>query len=390
MTRSCPRFNFIPATLTVLAITAVTGLSGCGETRIDTSYGRITGSSVNGTGVFAQLLRDRGHEVRAARRLNEELADWADTIVRFAPVPGAIPREEADWYLDWQFQASGRRLIYVCRDGSAEAEYWKAALASLPADASQAQRERIEQMLSQAGDWGSELPPPGFEAADAEVWFRLDDSQGSSSLTSTLSGPWAEGIDPVQAALPLHRAPELSSPSEAALLTGDDDRILVMDWSWEDPDEDQEPSAVLVVANGSFLLNAAVVPHARRSLTTRVADWIGSTPRNVAFVEGSFLLGTESAMPTPWQVIRQVPELGMVAAHFMALALVAALAHSVILGRPRPAPAPGTDRPRAHAEALGALLARMGSDRAARSLLATYRRWRRPLSQGSSPSSGNP
>ncbi|WP_161602310.1 DUF4350 domain-containing protein [Tautonia marina] len=360
-------------------------VSGCAETQIDTTYGRIAGRSVNGTGVFASLLRDEGHEVRAARRLNEELGDWAETIVRFLPEPGIVSQEEADWYFDWQMEGDGRRLILVCRDGSAEAEYWQGALEALPEDAPEQQRDRIEEKLTRASDWGSEGPPPGFQAADPDYWFRFDEETGGADPSVSLGGPWSEGIDPKAAALPLHRALEVSSPAEAALLTGDDDRVIVMDWSWDDPIDGGDPSAVLVVANGSFLLNAAVVPHARRPLTMKVAEWVGSTPRKVAFVEGSFLLGAESSMPTPWQVIRQVPELGIVAGHFLMLALIAALAHAVILGRPRAAPFSGADRPRMHAEALGNLLSRIGSDRAARSLLTTYRRWRRPQAHDDHP-----
>jgi hypothetical protein len=360
------------------ALVALVLVSGCGETQIDTTYGRIAGRSVNGTGVFASLLRDRGHEVRAARRLNEELGDWAETIVRFLPEPGGVAQEEADWYFDWQMSGYGRRLILVCRDGGAEAEYWQAALDALPQDAPESQRDRIEDKLMRAPDWGSEGTPPGFQAADPDFWFRFDEEIGGAGPTTTLGGPWAEGVEPGAAALPLHRALEISSPAEVPLLTGDDDRVIVMDWSWDEAIEDGDPSAVLVVANGSFLLNAAVVPHARRPLTVKVADWVGSSPRKVAFVEGSFLLGGESSMPTPLQVIRQVPELGIVAGHFLMLALIAALAHAVILGRPRAAPSSGADQPRMHAEALGNLLSRIGSDRAARSLLTTYRRWRRP------------
>ncbi|WP_169976066.1 DUF4350 domain-containing protein [Tautonia rosea] len=362
----------------ILALGLLSVGSGCGETRIDTTYGRIAGRSVNGTGVFASLLRDQGHEVRAARRLNEELGAWAETIVRFLPEPGIVGQEEADWYFDWQMGGYGRRLILVCRDGSAEAEYWQSALKGLPEDAPEHQRDRIEEKLTRAPDWESEGPPPGFQTADPDYWFRFDEQIGGAGPNGNLGGPWGEGIDPKAAALPLNRALEVSSPAETALLTGDDDRVIVMDWSWDDPIEDGDPSAVLVVANGSFLLNAAIVPHARRPLTMKVADWVGSSPRNVAFVEGSFLLGADSSMPTPWRVIRQVPELGMVAVHFMMLALIAALAHAVILGRPRAAPASGADRPRMHAEALGNLLSRIGSERAARSLLTTYRRWRRP------------
>lgn len=368
----------------LVALAAVASLSGCGGTEIDTTYGLTRGKSVNGTGAFAELLRLRGHEVRTARRLNDELGEWADTLVRFAPYSGPIEREEAGWYLDWQLSQPGRRLIFVCRDGGAEAEYWAAALASLPPDAPPEQRDRIEAKLDQASGWGSQLAPPGTEPADPDAWFGQDASGGMTPACSTLEGPWAEGVDPASAEIPVSRALDSVSEVEVPLLLGDG-RVLVMDWVWEMEAGGEEPSAVLVVANGSFLLNAAMVPPARRPLASRAADWAGDEPRNVAFVEGSFLLGDETPMPTPWDVIRQIPELGMVAGHFMALALVAALSRAVILGRPRPAPDSGADRPRAHAEALGDLMARVGGDRAARAILSSYRRWRRPRTHPDDP-----
>ena len=46
------------------------------------------GDQLERTSVFAGMLRDRGHEVRTAIRLSDELADWAEGIVRFAPYPG--------------------------------------------------------------------------------------------------------------------------------------------------------------------------------------------------------------------------------------------------------------------------------------------------------------
>ena len=99
------------------------------------------------------MLRDRGHEVRAARRLSDELADWADTIVRFAPEAGPIDEIESEWYLDWQFGDDDRRLLYVCRDGEATAEFWRGVLDALPSDAPEDQRSRIEAKRDVAADW---------------------------------------------------------------------------------------------------------------------------------------------------------------------------------------------------------------------------------------------
>lgn len=67
------------------------GVSGCGSD-LDATYGKSRGTSLNGTSVLARMLRDSGHEVRTAIRLNDELADWAEGIVRFAPYPGPPAR----------------------------------------------------------------------------------------------------------------------------------------------------------------------------------------------------------------------------------------------------------------------------------------------------------
>ena len=72
-----------------LAATLLVGfaISGCGP-GVDTGYGRARSQSINGTSVFADLFRERGHQVRSAVRLSDELREWADGIVRFAQTPG--------------------------------------------------------------------------------------------------------------------------------------------------------------------------------------------------------------------------------------------------------------------------------------------------------------
>src|SRR3954468_24506624 len=89
---------------------AFLGLSGCGQGP-ETTYGSMRGSSLNGTGAFAALLRQQGHTVRTAWRLTDELAEWADVVVRFAVAPGAPDRDEADWYEGWLESVPDRSLV---------------------------------------------------------------------------------------------------------------------------------------------------------------------------------------------------------------------------------------------------------------------------------------
>ena len=129
-----------PAAILLLVVGLASG--GCTSPGVETEYGRSRGPSVNGTAVLADLFREQGHTVRATVRLNDNLAEATDTIVRFAPYPGPPGREEAAWYADWLEAKSDRRLIYVPCDFDAEHEYWSEVLARLPKDADPRLREQ--------------------------------------------------------------------------------------------------------------------------------------------------------------------------------------------------------------------------------------------------------
>lgn len=149
----------VVATL-LLAVVGVSILRGAGSSSaLDSSYGRSMGSSVNGTGVLTKLLQNQGHEVRIAWQLTDNLAGWADVIVRFAFVPGPPDEDEADWYQDWLDGRPRRALVYVVRDYDAGEDYWKLVLDQLgdPADADAAARPKRTLRKLEAGCRG--CPP---------------------------------------------------------------------------------------------------------------------------------------------------------------------------------------------------------------------------------------
>ena len=349
-------------------------LSGCGE-RLDTSYGRMRSSSVNGTGAFAALLRERGHETRTYSRLGTRIEDWADAIVRFASTPGAPDKEEAEWYDHWLNSAPGRAVIYVPRDFDATHEYWSRALDELPRDAAPRLVERVTEAKDKSANWAKQLAPHATKHADPESWFATEDAQGGGgtvTVCSKLEGPWAAGLDATKVAIPRHETLKLET--ERLLLSGDG-KPLVMDWV------SHTESRVLAVANGAFLLNEPMTRRERAVLAGKVANWLDSkgesftndgtsrppTGRHIAFVEGRFVTVDKRVVTD--KDYRLEIQLGL-------LGLAACLAVAPRLGRPRPEPPSGADRPVAHAEALGALLARTGKASEARSLLENYRRWR--------------
>jgi len=353
----------------LVLLAAVLAPIGCAPTEVDTAYGWSRGGSINGTSALAELIRDRGHEVRSAVRLTETLGRWADVLVRFSPHPGPPARDESRWLLDWLAAGSGRKIVYVPRDFDAQSEFWGRMMAAQPSGTPAEAIEPLRRRRDASQDWAADLPPQPKTPAPPEEWFAVAPGPSAPATSATLGGPWAEGVDAGAAAVSRHEA---FRPDEEEVLLVGDGRVLAMDWTTPGG------GAVLAVANGSFLLNAALLNRARRPLALRAVDWIGEGPRHVAFVDGpNVLAGDEPPSSSPLHLF-QVAPFGWVAAHLAAFGVLFCLALATTLGRPRPAPAAEVDRPSAHPEALGALLARTGRADAARALLEAYRRWRHP------------
>jgi hypothetical protein len=343
------------------------GLGGCARGP-ETEYGASRGASLNGSSAFAAMLRAEGHEVQTALKLNDHVASWAEGIVRFATYPGAPDRAEAQWYREWLDANPRRWLIYVVRDFDTVAEYWGQVRDGLPGQ-EESLRAEATRLLDEAVDWVRRLPSKRQETADPRGWFGTAAAFDPPQVCSRLSGDWSQGIDPAGAGLTLHEA--LEAPSAEVLLRGDDRPFVVQGSS-------AGASRYLAIANGSFLLNEALVNPARRAMAERVLNWAGEDPCRVALVEGSFVLGGPGAPPSFIELLERLPVVRWVAAQMGLAGLLAALARAPRLGRPRDEPPSGADRPAAHAEALGALLARVGDAQAARALLETYRQWRHP------------
>jgi len=279
----------LAAALVLALVVVVVALArGSGNAHsLESGYGSSMGSSVNGTGAFAALLRKQGHNVRTAWRLTAELAGWADVIVRFAFAPGPPDREEARWYDDWLESRPERALVYVVRDYDAQEEYWKLVLDQLSGSPDEERRKQAESNRNRARSWVARLPDKEEKAAGPESWFAVGRAADPPRRCKSLGGPWAENVDAASAGLTVHEP--LKAGQDEVLLTGDGE-VLALEW------EVDRGSRVLAIANGSFLLNLPLVNPARRPLAGRVAEWIGAEPRRVAFVEGPLLLG-ESELP---------------------------------------------------------------------------------------------
>jgi hypothetical protein len=354
--------------LAARATMLVLGFTGCGA-GLDTTYGKGRGTSLNGTAVFAQMLRDRGHEVRTAIRLTDGLADWASEIVRFAPHPGPPSQDEAAWYRNWLAADGERKLIYVVRDFDTVADYWAGVRDGLGNSSETGRREQAEKEMTKAADWVAKLPAKPKTPANSRDWFDSDTGWNPPRVCTKLSGPWADRIDAGAARLTVH---EPLKTSRSFVLLEEDGKPLVVE-------KMIGRGKALLLANGSFLLNEALVNPARRPLAERVVEWAdGDDLQQVAFVEGPFVLQGEAGNLTIWALMERIASLRWVLIQVGIAALLAALARAPRLGRPRPDPPSGADRPAEHALALGTLLARAKAVDEARDLLDRYRRWRYP------------
>ena len=386
-----PRSRTNPRRSLLVLILISLAMAGCDGTNVQTTYGRSRGQSINGTNALADLIRQRGHTVRAAVRYNEVLANWADVLVRFAPYPGPPSEEEAEWLTGWLGSGPDRKLVYVVRDYDTGPEFWTRMLAALPPSGMDTERSRIKTQQAQSRGWVTSLPQRAKQPAERDYWFATAPGEPvrpfQVTTCQTLSGAWSEGIDAQAAALPVHDAIQADNNEE--VLLDSDGKKLVIRWTYREFANSDE-GQVLVLANGSFLLNAGLLNQARRPLALRVADWVGEEPTHVAFVEGSNVLSDDGpGTASPFHLLTVTP-FNWIGAHLGAFGLLFALALAATLGRPRPEPASAIERTSEHPIALGSILARTTQAAHARELLNRYRQWRHPAGSSDPARSTSP
>jgi hypothetical protein len=269
--------------------------AGC-SSDIDTVYGQRQGmgasKSVNGTAVLADMFQGAGHRVFSWSALSPCLQNQADCIVWFPndfepPSPGV-----RRWMEEWLEAKPDRTLIYVGRDFDAEIGYWERVLPNAPPAQEKLVKNRLEDAKSdfatarrhEATTTNDKTNPSGSQRSKRSKvkpksgeWFAIDlDAKPRQVRTVNDDSLWRRDIDPAKLEIELNGRMILASDANILLASGKDTLVGHMEVG---------ESQLILVANGSFLLNLPLINHEHRKLAGKLIDVIGPTGQTVVFLE---------------------------------------------------------------------------------------------------------
>jgi uncharacterized protein DUF4350 len=357
-------------TLHFLLFLLLLPLAGCTDPELQTTYGQRTGpfaySSVNGTAVFSGMFEQAGDTVFSWNVLSPRLHARVDAIVWFPDDFEPPSNEVCTWLEDWLDGNPGRTLIYVGRDFDATSSYWKAVGPLAPAKDAQEIQRREKTAWVDFRTARKEIPEDQEHA-----WFTVEKKLNRRNVT-TLDGKkeWTQGIDPAKLEIKLNGR-FVASPDFDLLLEADGDVLISR--------QERLDSQLVVVTNGSFLLNYPLINHEHRKLAGRLIDAVGPPGQTVVFLESSAggpeildhdpMVGPPSGLdifnlwPTNWILI-----------HLSIAGIIFCFARFPIFGRPLEPKADATSDFDKHITALGELLAQSRDTSYAMTRLKHYRR----------------
>jgi hypothetical protein len=375
---------------------------GCSRPPLESDYGKRDLKTVDGTGVLASMFEQAGHKVSSWRRLSPKLSR-CDTIV-WSPASFSPPSLEVREYLEgWLAEESGRTLVYIGRDFDPVPGYWQRMLAATPAG----QRREVDQNLAQAL-LDRQTARKVVNADSYARWFVQRPSWVEGPVRS-IGGRWAESIDASQAELRMgHRLalprisdippPPVAPPpaqtrkvpqflrrliqqpqAELRTLPTQFEVLLTADgqpFVTRVTDEEWDESRLLVVTNGSFLLNMPLVNSVHRHWAGMLIDECGS-PGRVIFLETDEQGATIHERDSGGGAVTKIEFLStwpsfIVMLHVLAMGLIYCAKVFPIFGRARELLETSPSDFGKHIEALGSLLEKTEDVEFARQRIAFY------------------
>jgi hypothetical protein len=413
----------VPSTCKLAAVALLlAAMGGCARKteRLSTMYGGRRGeaaSSVNGLSILAEMFQQAGYQVSSRSNAGSGI-DEAQVII-WAPNNFAPPtQEERDLIESWLAEESGRSFVYIGRDYDAAVSYWqRVAAEASPAEFEAAAREAA---LAQSAHDTQRSAIPNTQDCD---WFTVHRDRPRRRI-GALSGDWSSGIDASKSEIILRAEFDPSDEPQAAEEEGVEEEGVEEegveeegvddapdadvaeaevesyeeenDYSYRDEfslyyevllaaDDGMSTSALvtrvtsdlwggsqlLVVTNGSFLLNLPLVNHEHRKLAGRLIDECGPTGRVVIWESDTFR-ATSSEQENDWSVMTTWP-LNFILLHLAVLGMLYLLWRFPIFGLPHQIRGPATSDFAKHVDALGKLMAATKDEAYAQRKVAEYR-----------------
>ena len=263
------------------------------------------------------------------------------------------PSEEVcDWLNTWLEADFGRTLIYVGRDYDAAPGYWENIR---PAGSNELADEYARRLADARSEFrNARKVPTGPLECD---WFTIDPTLKRRRIeTLTADTEWTSGIDAASVQIELNG--RLIPPDDAeTLLESEGDVLVSRQWLGR--------GQLIVVVNGSFLLNVPLVNHENRQLARRLIEEVGPGPKHVVFLEsgpgGPTILDRDPDVSPPTGLdFYGVPPLDRIFFQLALLGLIFCFTRLPIFGIPREDTSTFESDFGQHVAALGELLERSG------------------------------
>lgn len=250
------------------------------EPEVDETYGtmgRRGQKSLNGTWVLAEMVRRSGHSVSRSARLSATMKNRADCIVWFASEWDVPNARVIGWLEEWLNAKPGRLLIYVGRRFEAGPIYWKAMLERFSDQYDPVQKKVIAHRRH-LGEQGLTLL--ASESGEC-TWFAFKSlPQVVRPKKLEMHPEWRVAVDPQKLEIELRS--QMIPAKEAEVLVRSGEHVLVARLT-------RGQSQILLVNNGSFLLNMMLVNREHRKLAARLVQAIDESgsagPKQVYFLE---------------------------------------------------------------------------------------------------------
>jgi len=333
-----PRFHF-----QLFFISLMIGclmISGCRTSIKDlsTEYGKISGIeggvSINGTSVFADMFSARGFRIKRRSKISPRINRY-QTLVWF-PDSRSCPTPEVTQAIDaWLDEGYNRTFIYVGRDYNARADYLNDVMQQAPlAEKEELLRRLAETDLDHDSSW------------DDQFWWKDD----------LKTCDWFARVDGFSDMLV--SAGDATWKSEPLVVAGKEEFAFKLSRPWDEYSEGK----IIVVSNGSFLVNYALVDAENRKLAGNLID-LCDPAGDVMFLEsgrgGIKVSDSDTNNHNRWSWVSQAP-LRYIVPHFLMWGILFCFVFFPIFGRPRVIKPASTSTFRNHVNALGKMMARTG------------------------------